>query len=104
MKISGGTTLGNCAIGSPNNVTRPTMTMMIEITMATMGRLMKNFDMRLVFLLRGHRFGGQFMGCIPRVYQRSLANLLDALHDDALSRLQPLLDHPKAPNPITHSH
>src|SRR6266568_2598620 len=28
MKISGGTTLGNCATGSPTIVTRPTMTMM----------------------------------------------------------------------------
>src|SRR6185436_10001036 len=45
MKISGGTTLGNCATGSPTMVTSPTMTMMIEITMATIGRLMKNFDM-----------------------------------------------------------
>src|SRR5438552_15804221 len=47
MKISGGTTFGNCATGNPTRVTRPTMTMMMEITMATMGRLMKNFDMGL---------------------------------------------------------
>src|SRR6266850_4479921 len=44
MKISGGTTLGNCAIGNPAMVTSPTITMMIEITIATIGRLMKNLD------------------------------------------------------------
>src|SRR6267378_2640648 len=48
MKISGGTTLGNCAMGSPTIVTSPTMTMIMEITMATIGRLMKNFDMGLI--------------------------------------------------------
>jgi hypothetical protein len=31
-------------MGNPTIVTRPTMTMMIEITIATIGRLMKNFD------------------------------------------------------------
>src|SRR6266849_3034820 len=45
MKISGGTILGNCATGSPSIVTKPTMTVMIAITMATMGRLMKNLYM-----------------------------------------------------------
>ncbi|OPY87218.1 MAG: hypothetical protein A4E72_01521 [Syntrophus sp. PtaU1.Bin208] len=37
--------LGNCAVGRPDMATRPTMTMRMAITMATMGRLMKNFDM-----------------------------------------------------------
>src|SRR6266566_6970080 len=64
MKISGGTTFGNCATGSPTRVTRPTMTMMIEITMATMGRLMKNFDMapssRTIELLENANRGATF--------------------------------------------
>jgi hypothetical protein len=37
--------LGNNATGSAVIVTAPTITMTIEITIATMGRLMKNFDM-----------------------------------------------------------
>src|SRR5208282_3525683 len=37
--------LGNCATGKLRTVSEPTNTMTIEITMATMGRLMKNFDM-----------------------------------------------------------
>ena len=37
--------LGECAIGSASIDTTPTMTMMIEITIATMGRLIKNLDM-----------------------------------------------------------
>jgi len=32
-------------MGSPDMATRPTITMRIEITMATMGRLMKNLAM-----------------------------------------------------------
>ena len=32
---------GNLEMGRPNKVTKPTMTVMIEITMATIGRLMK---------------------------------------------------------------
>src|SRR5512136_1362655 len=37
--------LGNWAMGSLAAATRPMMTMSIAITMATMGRLMKNLDM-----------------------------------------------------------
>src|SRR5271156_188511 len=37
--------LGNCATGKLRTVSEPTNTMTMEITMATMGRLMKNFDM-----------------------------------------------------------
>ena len=44
---------GNCAIGRLSIATKPTITMRMAITMATMGRLMKNFDM--LVLLRGNR-------------------------------------------------
>src|SRR5439155_20806489 len=54
MKISGGTTFGNCATGSPTSVTRPTITMMVEITIATIGRLMKNFDTRASLAMLGY--------------------------------------------------
>jgi hypothetical protein len=41
--ISGGAMLGNWAMGNCTMETTPTITMMIEMTIATMGRLMKNF-------------------------------------------------------------
>src|SRR4051812_46553299 len=41
---SGGAMLGNNETGSVARVIAPTMTVTIEITMAMMGRLMKNFD------------------------------------------------------------
>src|SRR5580692_8568699 len=39
--------LGNCATGKLTIVTAPTITIRIAITIATMGRLMKNLDMGL---------------------------------------------------------
>src|SRR5215467_1834849 len=41
-RISGGAMFGNIAIGSCTIAITPRITMMIEITMATIGRLMKN--------------------------------------------------------------
>src|SRR6185369_13943857 len=41
---SGGAMAGNCEMGSEAIVITPTMTVSSEITMATIGRLMKNFD------------------------------------------------------------
>src|ERR1700730_18448374 len=46
--VSGGTILGNCEMGSPTIVIAPTMTVRIAITMATIGRLMKNLDITSV--------------------------------------------------------
>src|SRR5258707_2670771 len=43
--ICGGTMSGSCATGSLDIATAPAITVRIEITMATMGRLMKNLDM-----------------------------------------------------------
>src|SRR5215475_272735 len=42
--ICGGTISGNCARGKPRSAMRPPRTVMIAITMATMGRLMKKLD------------------------------------------------------------
>jgi hypothetical protein len=44
---------GNWAVGSPDMATRPTMVIRIEMTMATIGRLMKNLDMAAYPLLAG---------------------------------------------------
>src|SRR6201996_9436315 len=43
-RISGGTISGNCDVGSDNIDTAPRMTVMMAMTMATIGRRIKNFD------------------------------------------------------------
>src|SRR5258708_750853 len=48
MRISGGTTLGNCEIGSVVIDTNPTKTIRIAMTIATIGRLMKKRYMTAV--------------------------------------------------------
>src|SRR6202000_2816983 len=42
--ISGGAMSGNCAVGSVSMETTPSSTVRIAITMATIGRRMKNFE------------------------------------------------------------
>ena len=63
-------------------VTAPTITIRIEITIATMGRLMKNLDIDLPPFRAVHRVGFGFTG-MP-------GDLLHALGDHALARLQVL--------------
>src|SRR5258708_2057857 len=50
----GGTISGYCATGKARIDTSPTKTVMIAITIATIGRLMKNLDMALL-AVSGHR-------------------------------------------------
>src|ERR1051326_7071933 len=101
MKISGGTTLGNCAIGSPTIVTSPTITRMMEITMATIGRLIKNLDIgsfTAAGLIGDHRRE------VGRGHHHALADLLQPFHDHALARLQSLFDGPKVAAPFSNPH
>jgi hypothetical protein len=49
---------GNWAVGSPDMETRPTMVIRIEMTIATIGRLMKNLDMAAYPLLAGAGVAG----------------------------------------------
>src|SRR5271168_4279562 len=108
MKISGGTTFGNCAIGRPAMETRPMMTMMMDITMATMGRLMKNLDIRLLSglrsVLRIHGLGGQRHRRIGGVHQASLPDLLNPLNHHPLPWLEALFDNPEVAGLIPHPH
>src|ERR1700690_2373267 len=67
--------------------TTPARRVMIAMTMATMGRLMKNFGMAL--LSRGS--GGRVRR--HRVHQESLRNLLGALHHYTVLGLETGLDH-----------
>src|SRR5689334_2827253 len=99
MKISGGTTFGNCATGSPAIVTSPTITMMIDRTIATIGRLMKNLD--IAPLLGFNRsFGGHIWSSVHRIHERALTSLLCAFDYDPLARTKSFLNNPICANPV----
>src|ERR1700688_128878 len=84
---------GNWATGRLRIVSEPTSTRTIEMTIATMGRLMKNFDMGLL-----HRpFCGKRLG----VYAHARTHLLKPLGDDAFDGFQPLSDDPFGTDPVT---
>jgi len=66
----------------------------MEITMATMGRLMKNFDMGLPILcLRAKRLG---------VYSRARAYFLNAFGDDSFAGIQPFRNNPLGANTVAN--
>src|SRR5580700_4256441 len=85
--------LGNCATGKLKMVSDPTITRTMEITMATMGRLIKNFDMEL-FPRSCHR---EWLG----VYLHSRTDFLNAFGDHALTNLQSVRNHPLIADAIT---
>src|SRR5580692_8885268 len=60
-RISGGTISGNCEVGSESIATTPRMTVMIAMTMATIGRRMKNFD------IESYLPAGLFAGSVAAV-------------------------------------
>ncbi len=81
MRASGGTILGNWAIGSETSATAPTITVMIAMTIATMGRLMKNFD--TARLLGRRPPNGTGFTAAPVV------DLLDAVRHHPVAGMQP---------------
>src|SRR5205085_8571176 len=87
---------GNCETGSVAIVTAPRITNRMEMTMATMGRLMKNLDIiksgSLDFRGRRERF---------RIDERAWTDLLHTFGDDALTRLQPIANDPEIADPVT---
>src|SRR5271156_3223112 len=88
--------LGNCATGKLRMVRVPTITRTIETTMATMGRLMKNFDiglLPLVFPVVGLGIDG-----------RSLPRFLHALDDDAIAGLESVVNHPSITDAVADLH
>src|SRR5437667_2926550 len=84
--------VGNRATGSPAMLTAPMTTSRMEMTIATIGRRMKNFDIALLarrfgrVCFRGHRHAG--------------ANLLNALGNNAFAGLQSFVNDPLGSNPI----
>src|SRR5580700_11632650 len=83
--------LGNCATGKLRMVRVPTSTSTMEITMATMGRLIKNFDIGLPSLARSERLG---------VDQHAWTHFLHALGDHAVARLESVVDNPVAAHKV----
>src|SRR6266481_6667410 len=78
--------LGPCATGSLRSVRAPTITKTMEMTIATIGRLIKNFDIGLPSLA----FPGKRLG----VHLHARTNLLHAFGNHAVASLQPLGDNP----------
>ena len=84
--------LGNCATGKLRMVRVPTSTRTIEITMATMGRLIKNFDMGLPpRSVRGKRLG---------VHLHARAHLLHAFGNHPFAGLQSVRNNPVAADTV----
>src|SRR5215469_8486414 len=94
--ISGGAMLGNCATGRLRRVSEPTRTRTMEITIATIGRLMKNFDMTLP----AHRFRAEWF----RVDLDPGANFLDSFDDYSVTWIEPTGNHPAPIHLCPHCH
>src|SRR5271166_5373416 len=78
--------LGNCATGKLRMVRAPTSTSTIEITMATMGRLIKNFDM-----------GSPSLSIQPEwlgVYLHARTHFLDTFGDHPFAGLESIRNNP----------
>src|SRR5712664_3595145 len=87
---------GNWAMGRLNMLIAPTIIMTMEITMATMGRLIKNFDIGLPSLtFRPKRLG---------VYLHARTHLLHALGNHPLAALQSLFNNPLRADAIADIH
>src|SRR5437879_2415390 len=80
--------LGNWAMGRFKMVIAPTKTRRIEITMATMGRLIKNFDIGLPSLACRSKWLG--------VHLHAGAHFLHALGHHAFAGAQSFLNDPQA--------
>src|ERR1700729_364307 len=92
--------LGNCATGKLRTVSAPTSTMTMEITMATMGRLMKNFDMGhpSLSIRRPLVLGQEWLG----IHAHTTAHPLNSFNHDSVSGIEPVSDDPSVINPVAH--
>src|SRR5690349_4476496 len=76
----------------------PTRTIRMEITIATMGRLIKNFAMALCHRIsvcfgHCHRLAFRY-GVWLRTHLHAISHLLDAFSDHLVAGLQTFIDHP----------
>src|SRR5690242_1304182 len=79
---------GNCAIGDPSMATTPTITMRMAITIATMGRLIKNFDM---------------LGAL-RINCHSISDFGNSFGHDAVARAHTAFDDPHFAHALANLH
>src|SRR5271169_2199918 len=86
--------LGNWATGKVRMVSVPTSTRTIEITMATMGRLIKNFDIALP----SHRLHGKWLG----VHPHARTHLLHALGHHPFVWLESVCNNPLIADPVAY--
>src|SRR5262245_24183872 len=109
-RIVGGESSGYCSMESFCRVATPTRTMTIEMTIATVGRRMKNSAIASVRGSgRGRRRRGQDQLGIADLHHRRLhlhapLHFLQPLDDDALARLQALLDDPEGADARARPH
>src|ERR1700690_3053260 len=87
--------LGNCATGRVRMVMPPQITITMEITMATIGRLIKNFDMELPSWSCQREWLG--------IHLHSRTDFLNALGHHALAGLQSILNNPLCTDAIADS-
>src|SRR5262245_60243064 len=97
-RIVGGESSGYCSMESFCSVARPTRTITIEMTIATVGRLMKNSAIGSVRGGGRGLLGGRAQVGIADLHHRrlhlhALLHLLQPFDDDALARLEACLDH-----------
>src|SRR5688572_15443949 len=83
----GGTTSGYCAIGRPCIATPPSSTVMIDNTIATIGRSTKK---RAMLARLGRRRGSRL-----RCDDQAVANALQSFDDDAIADADAFLDDPE---------
>ena len=101
----GGTISGYCEMGKPDIATRPSSTMMMEITMATMGRLTKNSATGLVLDLIG---GGGAAGVDAEAATGTAFTVIPSRRRCSPSTttrspgLQALVDHPQVAHARAH--
>src|SRR6267378_4102961 len=86
--------LGNWATGRLNMLIAPTITMTMEMTMATMGRLIKNFDIEFTFpsFPRQMAWGSPARLDVPSAH----------LGNHAFAALQSVHDNPLGADPVAH--
>src|SRR5262245_50375904 len=104
--------LGNCAIGSCTSAASPTMTMRMAMTMATTGRLTKNFATVHCLLSvlgstgrasdRLHRGGLRHERL--RVHHDPSFYFLYSCNNDPLTWLEPLRNDPHIPDLLANFH
>src|SRR5579862_1014935 len=92
--ISGGTMSGYCDVGSVSIDTAPTMTVITAITMATIGRRIKNLDKDSPRSRRAGSSNGRFFRNLVRAHRHAFLQLLHVTCNHALIGLQSGRDDP----------